>query len=188
MQHPSNYSLFILATTFMCTGGSCLNVQWEGFTCDNEFFIDFDADKGSLIASSNYFDKTYDGELDLDTGVTYRFTVRTGDYNPVLISEMPDYLPVLTVVSRSIEPSSAVSRGPILLKADSSTPEVLYLTSPGASAIKLTINGGATEASPWWDLRDPATTNASSATSFFSATTTISFVSAALAMTFVQFL
>lgn len=175
-------------TTFMCTGGSCLNVQWEGFTCDNEFFIDFDADKGSLIASSHYFDKTYDGEIDLVTGVTYRFSVRTGDFNPVrLISEMPDYLPVLTVASRSIEPSSAVSKGPILLKTDSSTPEVLYLTSPGASAIKLTINGGATETSPWWGLGEPTTT--SSATSFFSdTTTTVSLVSAALATTLVQFL
>lgn len=172
----------------MCIGGSCLNVQWEGFTCDNEFFIDFDADKRSLIASSHYFDKTYDGELDLVTGVTYRFTVRTGDYYPVLISEMPDYLPVLTVVARSIEPSSAVSKGPILLKTDSSTPAVLYLTSPGASAIKLTINGGATETSPWWGLRDPATTTTSSATSFSSAATTVSLVSAALSLTFVPFL
>ena len=176
-------------STSMCIGGSCANIQWEGFTCDNEFFIDFDVDKGSLIASSHYFNKTYDGEIDLVTGVTYRFTVRTGDFNPVLISAMPDYLPVLTAVSRSIEPSAAVSKGPILLKTDSSTPAVLYLTSPGASAIKLTINGGATETSPWWGLSDPTTTP-SSATSLFSATTTttVSLVSATLGLILVPFL
>jgi len=162
-------------------GGSCSNVQWEGFTCDNEFFINVDESKGILVASSHYFDKTYDSELELVAGVTYRFTVSTGAANPVLISAMPDYLPVLTIASRSIEPSDAVSNGPIILKTDSSTPEVLYLTSPGAAALKLTINGGADASA--WSLRDPAT---SSAASFFSATTTAPLVCAAL--TLVSFL
>lgn len=158
-------------------GGSCLNVQWEGFTCDNEYFIDLDANKGTLVASSNYFNKTYDNELELVSGITYRFTVRTGDLNPVMISAIPDYLPVLTIVSRSIEPSEAVSKGPILLKTDSATPEVLYLTSPGVSAIKLTIKGGA-EANVW-DLLDPTTSTSSS---FSLATTTATLVSSALAL------
>eukprot|EP00986_Skeletonema_menzelii_P002371 scaffold647_cov150-Skeletonema_menzelii.AAC.18 len=164
-------------------GGSCLNVQWEGFTCDNEYFIDLDANKGTLVASSNYFNKTYDNELELVSGITYRFTVRTGDLNPVMISAIPDYLPVLTIVSRSIEPSEAVSKGPILLKTDSATPEVLYLTSPGVSAIKLTIKGGA-EANVW-DLLDPTTSTSSS---FSLATTTATLVSSALALALFTFL
>merc|ERR1712071_459964 len=37
-------------------GGTCANVQWQGFTCDNEFFIDYDEDEKcvSLVASSPY--------------------------------------------------------------------------------------------------------------------------------------
>jgi hypothetical protein len=163
-------------------GGSCANVQWEGFTCDNEFFIDLDSEKGSLLASSHYFNTTYDSELELVAGVTYRFTVRTGAANPVLIATIPDYLPVLTVASRSIEPPDAVSNGPILLKTDSATPAVLYLTSPGASAIKLTMKGGAETSD--WGLRDPS----SSATTLSSAAKAATLVSAALALTLVSFL
>ena len=95
---------------------------------------------------------------------------------------MPDYLPVLMIMSRSIEPSEAVSKGPILLKTDSSTPQVLYLTSPGVSAIKLTLNGGA-EANIW-DLLDPATTSSS----FSLATTTATLVPVASALALVAFL
>lgn len=157
-------------------GGSCANVQWEGFTCDNEFFIDLDYEKGILVASSHYFNTSFLSELELVAGVTYRFTVRTGAANPVLIATRPDYLPVLTVASRSIEPSGAVSKGPILLKSDSATPSVLYLTSPGASAIKLTIRGGAETSD--WGPRD----SSSSVAPLFHATTTAALVSAALTL------
>ena len=81
-----------------------------------------------------------------------------------MISSMPDYLPVLTIARSSIEPSDAVYNGPILLTTDSTTPEVLYLTSPGSSAIKLVINGGNEKST--WDLLDPP----SSGTSLFSFT------------------
>ena len=176
----------------MCTsisiGGTCSNVQWQGFTCSNEFFIDLtrpgpedpeDAENGALVASSDYFNRTFDGELELVAGVTYRFTVRTGDFNPVMISAMPDYLPVLTIVSRSIEPYEAVSKGPILLKTDSSTPEVLYLTSPGVSPIKLTINGGAD--TNVWAPGGPLP-------AVSSATTAATLVSSCLALALVTFL
>ena len=33
-------------------GGNCANVQWNGFTCDNEYFVDFDAGLSSLLVSS----------------------------------------------------------------------------------------------------------------------------------------
>ena len=171
----------ILLYSFISVGGTCSNLQWQGYSCNNEFFIEIDSEQGTLVASSNYFNKTYDGELELVAGVTYRFTVRTGDFNPVMISAMPDYLPVLTIVSRSIEPYEAVSNGPILLKTDSSTPEVLYLTSPGVSAIKLTINGG-TDTNVW-DLLEPTTTASSSS----SLATTCSF-GVALALALVTFL
>ena len=165
----------ILLYSFISIGGTCANVQWQGFTCSNEFFIDLGGDaeapEGTLVASSIHFNKTFDGELELVAGVTYRFTVRTGDFNPVMISAMPDYLPVLTIVSRSIEPYEAVSKGPILLKTDSSTPEVLYLTSPGVSPIKLTINGGADKNG--WDLLDPITTASSSSSLATTATTLV---------------
>lgn len=121
-------------------GGNCANVQWRGFTCDNEFFIDYDVEKSALLASSHYFNKTYANELELVAGVTYRFTVRTGAANPILMSTMPDYQPVATVAARSVEPPDAVFQGPILFQADSSIPDVLYLTSPGATSIKLNIN------------------------------------------------
>ena len=173
--------------SFISIGGTCSNIQWQGFTCSNEFFIQIDSEQGTLVASSNHFNKTFDGELELVAGVTYRFTVRTGDFNPVMISAMPDYLPVLTIVSRSIEPYEAVSKGPILLKTDSSTPEVLYLTSPGVSPIKLTINGGAD--TNVWAPGDPLPAASSSGPSSFSlATTAATLVSSALALALVTFL
>ena len=69
-------------------GGNCANVQWNGFTCDNEYFVDFDAGLSSLLVSSLHYNKTYPtvgGRLEMNRGVTYRFTVRAGPDRPVSI-------------------------------------------------------------------------------------------------------
>ena len=62
-------------------GGICANVQWNGFTCDNEYFIDYDVGNLSLVVTIIHYNATYStvgGKLELNRGVTYRFTVRAG--------------------------------------------------------------------------------------------------------------
>merc|ERR1712127_235421 len=45
-------------------GGICANVQWEGFTCDNEYHVDYEYDDGNngeplLVLSSLHFGQMY---------------------------------------------------------------------------------------------------------------------------------
>jgi hypothetical protein len=129
------------------SGGTCLNVHWRGFTCDNEFYVDIDYwdDNGPLlIVSSLHFNTTFanDNKIVLARGVTYRFTVHTGAGRPVSIGTTPylssDAAPAESIRSAS---DSGVTNGPILLTVDESTPECMYLGSPRTRAVVLAIDG-----------------------------------------------
>ena len=131
-------------------GGACANVHWNGFTCDNEFYVDIDYTSDNepmLLLSSLYFNKTFADsvQVDLVRGVTYRFTVRTGAGRPVSIGFKPqsssDLSPLKTERSASYEATDSVTNGPILLPVDQHTPECLYLISPPTRAITLGVEG-----------------------------------------------
>jgi len=122
-------------------GGTCANVQWQGFTCDNEYYVDSGpsdaiSDTMPLVLSSLHYDKTYwGGVLELRRGVTYRFTVRTGAGWPVYIGTVPDFAPEASLTESSVKSVSlddGVTNGPILLTVDETTPDCLYIRSPGA--------------------------------------------------------
>lgn len=130
-------------------GGSCANVQWEGFTCDNEFYVDFEYNDDitpSLVVSSLHYGKVYpkDSSIELSRGVTYRFTVRTGAGRPVSISTYPlltdDTTAASTAILKNTNPSEAVVNGPIILTVDGSSPDTLYLMSPRTQPIKLVVS------------------------------------------------
>jgi len=127
-------------------GGTCSNQQWDGFSCDNHYYIDYNEDlfdNPSLSISSLYYNKTFPegSKIELSRGVTYRFTVRTGDQKPVHITTSPVAV-VSTAVTRSAVVGSGTSNGPILLTVDETTPDCLYLTSPRCSSVPLVIEGG----------------------------------------------
>ena len=131
-------------------GGTCANVQWQGFTCDNEFHVDYEDSRNNplLVISSLHYDKTYpeNSKLELIRGVTYRFTVRTGAGPPVIISALPEFQ-MASMSESSIKTLSAgdvskvVTSGPILVTVDDSTPACLYLTSPCTKSITLMVEG-----------------------------------------------
>ena len=142
-------------------GGKCANIQWQGFTCDNEFYVDLDYSEENepfLILSSLYFNQTYaqNSNIQLSRGVTYRFTVRTGAGRPISIRSMPTFSSVMT-------PSDSVNsvivggatNGPILISVDESTPACMYISSPRTKPIMLVL-GDAIECkipdSAGWEL------------------------------------
>jgi hypothetical protein len=126
-------------------GGTCVNVHWQGFTCDNEFYVDIDYNDNNepfLMLSSLHFNKTFEeNNLSLSRGVTYRFTVRTGAGRPVSIGSQADFSSDL--VSESIKSASAdgVTNGPLILIVEDSSPDCLYLTSPRTQPITLVVDG-----------------------------------------------
>jgi len=145
-------------------GGTCANVQWQGFTCDNEYHIgygyyDNGDDEASLVISSLHFGRSYpassllfdqiyprDVKLDLSRGITYRFTVGTGEDQPVAIRAVPEFSwedtsLVESSVKNVVFGSGGVTNGPILLTVDDTTPDCLYLTSPGTQPIILAVEG-----------------------------------------------
>lgn len=120
-------------------GGACANVQWNGFTCNNEYFVDYDTDTSSLVVSSLYYNASYPmtgGKLVLNRGVTYRFTIRETGRPVSIVADMP------SLVASSVKSLTTVGigtmNGPILLKVDDTTPSCLYLTSPGIEPMMLT--------------------------------------------------
>jgi len=56
-------------------GGTCANVQWRGFTCDNHFVVDTAGGVVALFAADG--SPLDPAEVVLRYGVTYRFTVKT---------------------------------------------------------------------------------------------------------------
>eukprot|EP00581_Thalassiosira_minuscula_P001325 CAMPEP_0183743662 /NCGR_PEP_ID=MMETSP0737-20130205/65330_1 /TAXON_ID=385413 /ORGANISM="Thalassiosira miniscula, Strain CCMP1093" /LENGTH=1037 /DNA_ID=CAMNT_0025979285 /DNA_START=500 /DNA_END=3613 /DNA_ORIENTATION=- len=131
-------------------GGTCANVQWRGFTCDNEFYVDYDYEDGSseltLVVSSLHYGKTYpEKELELVRGVTYRFTFRTGASRPVFIGTSPNFVVSETLVgssAKSLFSLNGVTNGPILLAVGDDTPDCLYMTSPRTEPFVLHVQGG----------------------------------------------
>lgn len=143
-------------------GGICANVHWQGFTCDNEFYVDMDYNADNepfLVLSSLHFNKTFveDSPISLSRGVTYRFTVRTGAGRPVSIVSGADFSNGVaaseTVKSVSL---GGVTNGPILLSVDETTPDCLYLGSSRTQVITLAVDGVTTcrsiENNGVWDL------------------------------------
>ena len=125
-------------------GGTCANVQWEGFTCDNEYYVDLndeDPAAPSLAISSLHYGTTHPGDAapSLSRGVTYRFTVRTGFGHPVSVG--PPKLSLLAEARHIPSPSDGVSQGPLLLTVDDATPDCLHLTAPGVEAVALAVMG-----------------------------------------------
>mmetsp|Transcript_20971 Transcript_20971/g.45468 ORF Transcript_20971/g.45468 Transcript_20971/m.45468 type:complete len:1024 (-) Transcript_20971:39-3110(-) len=129
-------------------GGACANVAWQGFTCDNEYYVDYEYDENdpSLVISSLHHSKTYpkNSKLELSRGVTYRFTVRSGAGRPVSIGTVPEFSADISQAESSIKsfsPNGGVTNGPILVKVDDSTQGCLYMTSPRAQPIILMVEG-----------------------------------------------
>lgn len=120
-------------------GGICANVQWDGFTCNNEYFVDYNADTSSMVVSSLFYNASYPmegGKLVLDRGVTYRFTVRDTDQPVSIVASVPSL--VASSVKSLATMGSGTMNGPVLLKVDDTTPSCLYLTSPGMEPMMLT--------------------------------------------------
>merc|ERR1712087_458269 len=129
-------------------GGTCANIQWQGFTCDNEYYVDFDsgAEGPSLVISSLHFNKAFAKEnvMELKRGVTYRFTVRTGEGRAVSIGTLPVFSSEMSLAESSTKSLSQVggaTDGPILLTVDDSTPDCLYMASAQTRPITLMIGG-----------------------------------------------
>ena len=73
-------------------GGSCRNVQWNGYTCDNEFQIVSNSKAG---LPGSYLLQTMDGttldasELVLKHGITYKFSMMVADEEICMTTLLP---------------------------------------------------------------------------------------------------
>jgi len=130
-------------------GGTCANVQWQGFTCDNEYYVDLDdgtPGNQSLVVSSLHYNTTHPKHtaLSLSRGVTYRFTARTGAGQPVSIGTVPDFMSAISppaVTLKSLSSENGVSNGPLLLTIDGTTPDCLYMATPHTKPVILAVGG-----------------------------------------------
>mmetsp|Transcript_12428 Transcript_12428/g.25295 ORF Transcript_12428/g.25295 Transcript_12428/m.25295 type:complete len:752 (-) Transcript_12428:155-2410(-) len=132
----------------MCGGGGlCTNVQWVGYTCDNEFKIVANAENG---LPGSYLLQTMDGanvnadELVLKPGVTYKFSMEVEDEEICLST-------LVTKNNREDFRVGSVSRGSEtgrerLSSPRSSDPEVKGLVALGcATNSPLVLNTGKSE-------------------------------------------
>jgi hypothetical protein len=105
------------------SGGVCSNVQWEGYTCDNEYFVN--TNNEAVVELQNANGNTLDPSLvTLTSGVTYRFTVFG---NITLCASIPDL--------------KCASRGPLLFAvSDGGTDKVSFtLQGEESSAFELSV-------------------------------------------------
>lgn len=115
-------------------GGLCTNVQWRGFTCDNDFALverdgalRLELPDGTLVETN---------EVAARRGAVYRFTVRAGSHAVAVYldeagtARMPD--------------APAAIQGPLLLDLGGVTRDLLYLRSDGLRG-SVTVRVGRSE-------------------------------------------
>jgi hypothetical protein len=105
------------------SGGVCSNVQWEGYTCDNEYFVN--ANSEGVVELQTTSGNTLDPSLvTLTSGITYRFTVFG---NITLCASIPEL--------------KCASRGPLLFAASNGGTDKVSFTLQGeeSSAFELSV-------------------------------------------------
>lgn len=112
-------------------GGTCTNVQWLGYTCDNEFIVAVSEGDGQLILSDAQGSVIDPSSLYLRSGVTYRFTVR-GNI-PVCIRDSN-----LVAISFDGNDSGCAMNGPLLVPVPDELPTPLRLGTT-TRAIELNV-------------------------------------------------
>mmetsp|Transcript_18058 Transcript_18058/g.36018 ORF Transcript_18058/g.36018 Transcript_18058/m.36018 type:complete len:1288 (+) Transcript_18058:253-4116(+) len=115
-------------------GGTCTNVQWEGFTCDNHFVVDVTWSGGVRLLSSNGTVVDLE-DLRLQYLVTYRFTVQ-GDAD-LSVHRTGEELPL----SLPGNDCGCAEKGPLLFTP---TPELrlgehVYLWASGGDMLRLQL-------------------------------------------------
>merc|ERR1712176_1179106 len=107
-------------------GGTCSNVQWLGYVCDNEFLVEQD-DEGAIVIMTTNGTIIDPAGLLLATDVMYRFTM-LGDHT--LCASTPD------------NPNLVCgSKGPLLLSVDDLSTTSLRFSVDGEAAFEISIDG-----------------------------------------------
>lgn len=101
------------------SGGVCSNVQWLGYTCDNEFLVSTDDGLSITDTNGNLLDFT---SILLNQGVTYRF---------IVVGDSPFCVSLLDQVSLN-----CVSRGPLVLNVDENFPETVRFLVNGEDELR----------------------------------------------------
>jgi hypothetical protein len=115
-------------------GGTCSNVQWQGYHCDNEFLISQHEDGRILFQSSDGTEVIDTSSLMLSQGVTYRFTV-FGDIWVCLSDEEGKQV----ITAQEGNPTGCAIQGPLLLEVTEKVPTKLILTVDGVVAMELSV-------------------------------------------------
>jgi hypothetical protein len=110
-------------------GGTCSNVQWRGYVCDNEFFIS--QVEGMVKFQTANGDDVDPSSVLLKNGVTYRFTV-LGD--------------ITVCISRNSDGSECASKGPLIMAVNEMLPQDVTFTVDGSTSFSLAVEGEAQEA------------------------------------------
>ncbi|CAB9511004.1 expressed unknown protein [Seminavis robusta] len=107
-------------------GGRCANVQWDGYTCDNEFLVVQDPSTDAVMLTYPDHSPVDMQSVMLKPGVTYRFTVK-GDITACLY-DSPD------PAANPIE-SGCMTKGPLLTSIDAGSSRTfdqgVYLRADG---------------------------------------------------------
>jgi len=148
-------------------GGSCRNVQWLGYTCDNEFQIVANSEAG---LPGSYLLQAMDGttldasELALKPGITYKFSMMVADKEICMTTLLPSLLSGVDLqqdnredlkvgsVSRSRSQGSEVSlgcatNGPVVWTTDNYAligPQI-YVNVLGVSVMAMAMESSPTE-------------------------------------------
>jgi hypothetical protein len=103
-------------------GGKCSNVQWEGYTCDNEYHIASGKEGGWVVR---------EGKVDLVPGRTYRLIVDSVD-KPLSLKKASGLV------------DGGVTQGVLLVTVDKDDAPIALMGPDGETAAEITISDGET--------------------------------------------
>lgn len=121
-------------------GGTCTNVQWQGFTCDNNFLVMKDA--VTNLAVLTFPNKTVvpPGELVLQTGVTYRFNVK--DDMTVCLQDTPYAQSQSQSLSERVRNLGCATQGPLVTTVNGNsarTDQAVYLHTDDGQVLSIPV-------------------------------------------------
>jgi len=116
--------------------GTCTNVQWDGYICDNEFIVLVD-DLTNTIKLQNADGKDIDTtSLILSNEITYRFTIRS----PVQISLHDSEEFGTPAISLPGNECGCATKGPLLVTLSNYVKESVFLHSETGAVLKIQLH------------------------------------------------
>ena len=117
-------------------GGTCTNVQWEGYICDNEFYVHVDETTNSITLHRSDGQEIDPSSIMLSFGTTYRFTIKSD----IQVSIHETNVVGSDAISLPGNECGCATQGPLLVTPTPPMTDSVYLHSSTGAVMEIQLH------------------------------------------------